>query len=110
VRDRKATPKSGACHQSLLWNFYRRDSTPTSKKCSLFLAFSSIQSDTKMEKLRLFYIPVLPMAQTGRSNGKMKAHSSYVENVGEIVLLFWRTAAGFAAGMAATAKGIRPIF
>jgi hypothetical protein len=55
----ESNPKSGAASQSLLWNLYRRDSTPASKKCSLLLGLFQYQSDPKMKKLRLFYIPVL---------------------------------------------------
>jgi hypothetical protein len=52
-------PKSGAASQSLFWNFYRRDTAPTSKKCSLIFGLFQYQSDSKMKKLRLFYVPVL---------------------------------------------------
>ena len=52
-------PKSGATCQSLLWNLYRRDSTPVSKKCSLLLGLFQYQLDSETNKLRLFYIPVL---------------------------------------------------
>jgi hypothetical protein len=55
----EGNPKSGAASQSLLWNFYRRDSAPASKKCSLFLGLFQYQSDSRVKKLRLFYIPVL---------------------------------------------------
>ena len=52
-------PKAGAASQSLLWNLYRRDTTPASKKCSLLFGFFQYQSDSEMEKMRLFYVPVL---------------------------------------------------
>jgi hypothetical protein len=55
----EGNPKSGAACQSLLWNFYRRDSAPAFKKCSLFLGLFQYQSDSEMKKLRLFYVPVL---------------------------------------------------
>jgi hypothetical protein len=55
----EGNPKSGAASQSLLWNFYRRDSAPASKKCSLFLGLFQYQSNSEMKKLRLFYVPVL---------------------------------------------------
>jgi hypothetical protein len=51
-------PKSGASSQSFLWNLYRHESTPTSKKCSLLFGLFQYQSDTDMKRLRLFYIPV----------------------------------------------------
>jgi hypothetical protein len=52
-------PKAGAASQSLLWNLYRRDTTPASKKCSLLFGFFQYQSDSEMEKIRLFYVPAL---------------------------------------------------
>jgi hypothetical protein len=56
-RDEK-NPKSGANSQSLLWNFYRRDATPTSKKCSLLFGLFQYQSGSESTRLRLLYIPV----------------------------------------------------
>jgi hypothetical protein len=55
----ESNPKTGAASQSLLWNFYRFDTSPTAKKCSLLLGLFQYQSDSEMKKLRLFYIPVL---------------------------------------------------
>ena len=52
-------PKAGATSQSLLWNLYRRDTAPASKKCSLLFGFFQYQSDSEMKKMRLFYVPVL---------------------------------------------------
>ena len=52
-------PRAGATSQSLLWNLYRRDMTPVSKKCSLLFGFFQYQSDSEMKRIRLFYIPVL---------------------------------------------------
>jgi hypothetical protein len=51
-------PKSGASSQSFLWNLFRHESTPTSKKCSLLFGLFQYQSDTDMKRLRLFYLPV----------------------------------------------------
>jgi len=51
-------PKAGAASQSLLWNLYRHDTTTASKKCSLLFGLFQYQSDSKMKKVRLFYIPV----------------------------------------------------
>jgi len=56
-------PKTGAASQSLLWNLYRRDTTPDSKKCSLLFGLFQYQSDGENERLRLFYIPVLKTHQ-----------------------------------------------
>jgi hypothetical protein len=52
-------PQSGASSQSLLWNLYRHESTPASRKCSLLFGLFQYQSDAKMKSLRLFYIPVM---------------------------------------------------
>jgi len=51
-------PQAGAGSQSFLWNLYRHESTPTSKKCSLLFGLFQYQSDAEMKRLRLFYIPV----------------------------------------------------
>jgi len=50
-------PRSGAASQSLLWNLYRRETAPAAKKCSLLFGFFQYQSDAKMSRLRLFYLP-----------------------------------------------------
>jgi hypothetical protein len=52
-------PKTGAASQSLLWNLYRRDTTPDSKKCSLLFGLFQYQSVGEDKRLRLFYIPVM---------------------------------------------------
>jgi len=51
-------PKTGAASQSLLWNLYRRETTPASKKCSLLFGLFQYQSSSGGRRLRLFYIPV----------------------------------------------------
>jgi hypothetical protein len=51
-------PQTGDKSQSLLWNLYRHESTPTSKKCSLLFGLFQYQSDAEMNRLRLFYLPV----------------------------------------------------
>jgi hypothetical protein len=54
--------------QSLLWNLYRRDTTPGIKKCSLLFGLFQYQFDGENKRLRLFYIPVLKSHQpAGRS-------------------------------------------
>ncbi len=52
-------PKTGAASQSLLWNLYRHESAPASKKCSLLFGLFQYQSGTEGKRLRLFYIPVM---------------------------------------------------
>jgi len=54
----ECNPRSGATNQSLLWNLYRRDATPGTRKCSLLFGFFQYQSDSEMKKWRLFYVPV----------------------------------------------------
>jgi hypothetical protein len=51
-------PRTGASSQSLLWNLYRRESTPSSKKCSLLFGLFQYQSGSKGKRVRLFYIPL----------------------------------------------------
>jgi hypothetical protein len=63
-------PKTGASSQSFLWNLFRHESTPTSKKCSLLFGLFQYQSDTEMKRLRLFYIPVFKAhPKTGKLAG-----------------------------------------
>jgi hypothetical protein len=60
-------PQTGAGSQSFLWNLYRHESTPTSRKCSLLFGLFQYQSDMEMKSLRLFYIPVFKThPKTGR--------------------------------------------
>src|SRR6185436_14223449 len=51
--------KTGANSQSLLWNLYRRDAAPESRKCSLLFGLFQYQSGSEGKRLRLFYIPVV---------------------------------------------------
>jgi hypothetical protein len=57
--------KSGNTSQSLLWNLYRRDTTPTTKKCSLLFGLFRYQSGPEGKHLRLFYLPVGKAPKTG---------------------------------------------
>ncbi len=49
--------KTGANSQSLLWNLYRRDAAPASKKISLLFGLFQYQSNTQGKRLRVFYVP-----------------------------------------------------
>jgi hypothetical protein len=51
-------PKTGAVSQSLLWNLYRHEATPTSRKSSCFFGLFQSQSDPNGPRLKLFYIAV----------------------------------------------------
>jgi hypothetical protein len=50
---------NGARSQSLLWNLYRHDTAPESRKCSLLFGLFQYQSTSDGKQLRLFYIPVV---------------------------------------------------
>ncbi|HEY1490001.1 MAG TPA: hypothetical protein VGF90_03080, partial [Verrucomicrobiae bacterium] len=51
-------PNTAASSQSFLWNLYRHESAPSSKKCSLLFGLFQYQSDLDLKRLRLFYVPV----------------------------------------------------
>ena len=59
--------KTGAASQSLVWNLYRSDTTPGTKKCSLLFGLFQYQSDGKNKRMRLFYIPVQKPASAEQS-------------------------------------------
>jgi len=46
-----------ATSQSLLWNLYRRDSSPETKKCSLLFGLFQYQSSPEGTRWRVFYVP-----------------------------------------------------
>ncbi len=50
--------KTGDSSQSLLWNLYRRDATPSAKKCSLLFGLFQYQSGPEGKTMKLFYVPV----------------------------------------------------
>ncbi len=54
--ERNAT--TGAASQSFLWNLYRRETTPNSKKFSLLFGLFQYQSGTPRPGWRLFYVPL----------------------------------------------------
>ena len=49
---------TGATSQSLLWNLYRRQTTPTAKRTSLLFGLWQSQSGSEGRQTRLFYIPL----------------------------------------------------
>ena len=53
----EANAKTGAASQSLLWNFYRSDTTPVSKKRSIFFGLIQYQSTASGHHWRWFYLP-----------------------------------------------------
>ena len=50
--------RTGATSQSLLWNLYRRDSTPETKKCSVLFGLFKYQSGAEGRRWRLLYAPM----------------------------------------------------
>ena len=50
--------KTGAVSRSLLWNLYRRDTAPGTKKCSLLFGLFQFQSKPEGKTLKLFFVPV----------------------------------------------------
>src|SRR5438094_1831061 len=56
--------KTGAAGQTFLWNLYRRDTTPETRKCSLFIGLFQYQFSLEGKRLRMFYIPVFQTRKT----------------------------------------------
>ena len=50
-------PATQASSQSLLWNLYRRDTTATTKKCSLIFGLFQYESDGEATRFRWFHAP-----------------------------------------------------
>ena len=48
---------TGAASQSLLWNLYRRDTSPTTRKSSLLFGLIQYESSAEAKRWRLFYLP-----------------------------------------------------
>ena len=63
-------PRTGATSQSLLWNLYRRDATPESRKCSLLFGLFQYQSGSAGKCLRLFYAPVVNTRPAAAAHSK----------------------------------------
>jgi len=49
--------KTGAASQSLLWNLYRRETAPESRKCSLLFGLFKYESNANGSRWRVFYVP-----------------------------------------------------
>jgi hypothetical protein len=65
-------PRAHATSQSLLWNLYRHDKTPTTKKCSLLFGLFQYQSGPDGNRTRLFYMP-LSRTKTSGEGGTQPA-------------------------------------
>ena len=59
--------KTGATSQSLLWNLYRHDATPDTKKLSLLFGLFQYQSGVEGKQWRLLYIPLGKTSNPARS-------------------------------------------
>jgi len=66
--------KTGATSQSLIWNLYRHEATPESKKLSLLFGLFQYQSGVKGKQWRVMYIPFGENEQTSqeRTRGAIK--------------------------------------
>jgi hypothetical protein len=63
-------PRTGAASQSLLWNLYRHEATPDTKKCSLLFGLFQYHSSPKGKRVRLFYIPLGKTGAAARSGAQ----------------------------------------
>jgi hypothetical protein len=54
----ESNAKTGAASQSLLWNLYRRDTTPSARKCSLLFGLFRYQSGPEGKRWRVFFVPL----------------------------------------------------
>jgi hypothetical protein len=50
--------RTGASSRSLLWNLYRRETSPDHRKVSLLFGLFQYQSDREMSRTKLFYVPI----------------------------------------------------
>ena len=55
-------PKTRARSESLLWNLYRRDETPETKRCSLLFGLVQYQTGAPGPRWRIAYLPLGPKA------------------------------------------------
>jgi hypothetical protein len=62
-------PRTGAASQSLLWNLYRHETAPSSKKCSLLFGLFQYQSSSEGRQMRLFYLPVMKAGAKAKASG-----------------------------------------
>ena len=87
-------PKTGANSRSLLWNLYRRDKTPESKKISLLFGLFQYESQPDGRRWRVCYVPLgkAKKARAGKSvRAKIIGKRYMFQSLGEMLLLFLRT-------------------
>ena len=66
-------PKTGSASQSLLWNLYRRETTPKTKKCSFLFGLFQYEMGVEGRRWRLFYVP---LGKSAPSPGRDAADSA----------------------------------
>lgn len=72
----ESNPETGASSQSLLWNLYRKERTPSARKCSLLFGLFQYQTGSDGRLLRLFYLPVSrSAAPEPKAPGEKKAEA-----------------------------------
>jgi len=54
----EANARTGASSQSLLWNLYRRETTPQSRRCSFLFGLWQSESGPTGHRAKLFYVPL----------------------------------------------------
>ncbi len=54
----EANATTGATSQSFLWNLFRCETTPKTRKCSLLFGLFHYQSGPEGKRWRLFYVPI----------------------------------------------------
>jgi len=59
--------RTGAASQSFLWNLYRRETTPQTRKCSLLFGLIQYQSGPDGARWRVFYVPCGGRLKAARS-------------------------------------------
>jgi hypothetical protein len=69
------SPRTGAGSQSLLWNLYRHDVKPASRKCSLFFGLFQYQHDAEGKHVRLFYVPLSGKGKSRQTSAQAEANS-----------------------------------
>jgi hypothetical protein len=62
----KHQAQTGAASQSLLWNLYRRDTAPGSRRVSALFGLFQYHADPTAKRLRLFYVPLWERKQSAR--------------------------------------------
>jgi hypothetical protein len=65
----ESNAKTGAASQSFLWNLYRRDTTPASRKCSLLFGLFRYQSGPEGKRWRVLFVPFGAKASTPAAQG-----------------------------------------